>query len=410
MPDALVIDSTDVTVRREGLGRRLGWIATLSAVLPCIASMAMPAGLEPIAPFLLLTMGLSPVVALAAVAVRWQRALRNVPVRIDSNSIVIGSASSALRVDRTAITHGWHLPGIPDRVEWALRDGNVVRIGVANEAEAHRVLAASGVDVRHRAVSVRLGTAPGLFALGALGFIVAICPATFVTAMFERSSPGLDAARGPLWFAMIITGIASTIALLAPPRVTVGADGLSVRRTIGSRYVTFADVEAVVNDPLEIVLMIRGGTPLRLPLADIALEQRRALFRRIEDARLAARRRVDPGVAHDLLARNGRTLDDWRAALAAIARGSESYRATTIRRDDLLRVLDDPASPAETRIGAAMALAAESDSDGKTRVRVAALACASEPLRVALERTADGALEADHVADVMDLPTTRRRS
>ena len=82
MADVIATDTAELVLRRDGLARRLGWIATLSAVGPCVASMAIPAGLEPIGPLLLMAMLSSPFVAIAAVAVRWPRKKRNVSVRI----------------------------------------------------------------------------------------------------------------------------------------------------------------------------------------------------------------------------------------------------------------------------------------------------------------------------------------
>jgi hypothetical protein len=400
MADVVEMQTPELVLRREGLSQRLGWIATLSAVIPCVASMAIPAGLEPIGPLLLVAMAASPVFALAAIAFRWPMRRRDEVVRVADGHLVFGSGSSSRRIPLGEIVHGWHLPGVPDRVEWKLRDGIVARVEVGDALQAERLLHASGVDIRRNAVSVQLGSGPGLFALGALGFVVSICPATMIAAMFERSTPAMEGLRGPLWLALITAGIATAIALFAPPRVTIGADGIAVVRKFGTRFVPYGEIEQVINDPLEIILTLKSRRVVRIPLSEIPLDQRRALIRRIDDARLATRWRVDASVAAEVLERNGRSLAEWRAALSSILRGNESYRSSAIRGEDLARVLDDPTAPAEQRIGAALALAGGGGHDGVEKVRVAARACASQPLRVALEHVAADALEVADVAEV----------
>jgi hypothetical protein len=402
MAEVVEMQTPEIVLRRDGLARRLGWMATLSSVAPCVASMAIPAGLEPIGPLLLAAMAASPLFALVALALRWPRRRRDESVRIADGRLTLGTGAFSRRIALREIEHGWLLPGVPDRVEWTLRDGSVVRVDVADPRDAERLLAASGVDIRRNAVSVRLGSGPGLFALGALGFVVSICPATMIAAMFERSTPAIEGLRGPIWLAMITAGIATTVALFAPPRVVVGADGIAIERTYGTRFIPFGDIAQVINDPLEIILALKSGRVFRIPLSEIPLDQRRGLARRISDAMGATRWRVDAGVADEVLERNGRSLAEWRAALATILRGNESYRSTAIRGEDLARVLDDPAAPSERRIGAALALAGGGGNEGIDRVRVAARACASQPLRVALEHVADDVLEAADLAEVVE--------
>lgn len=57
-------------------------------------------------------------------------------------------------------------------------------------------------------------------------------------------------------------------------------------------------------------------------------------------------------------------------------------------------MLEDVASPAEVRAGAAVALKHSLDEEGKERLRVAAEACASPKLRTTFEAVRTGANDA----------------
>jgi hypothetical protein len=71
----------------------------------------------------------------------------------------------------------------------------------------------------------------------------------------------------------------------------------------------------------------------------------------------------------------------------AVAR---DYREVQVDSERLWRLLDDPAAAPASRAGAALALSSI-DAASRTRLRVAAEACAEPRLRVALSRVADGA-------------------
>jgi hypothetical protein len=114
-----------------------------------------------------------------------------------------------------------------------------------------------------------------------------------------------------------------------------------------------------------------------------------------------------PARAH-AFAREGRTITEWSADLRArIADGG--YRdASGITLEDAEAVLESPASPADARLGAAIALAA-----GGRRARIAELTepIANPRLRVALEAVADGRDEPEALARAIaagNLVQTRR--
>jgi hypothetical protein len=84
--------------------------------------------------------------------------------------------------------------------------------------------------------------------------------------------------------------------------------------------------------------------------------------------------------------------------LLALTDDDVAYRGVHLARPTLEQVLEDPAAPAERRIGAALALRAL-DATYATRVRVAAESCANELLRIALEKVADDDVDVDVVDD-----------
>jgi hypothetical protein len=113
------------------------------------------------------------------------------------------------------------------------------------------------------------------------------------------------------------------------------------------------------------------------------------LERAIEDARHG---RTRSEVDTTQLARGGDGVDTWKSRLIALLDGG-AYRAT-ISPDELAQVAEDPSSPAEIRIAAALALSSLSrHSPQRARVRVALEAVAAPKLRVALERAEAGELD-----------------
>lgn len=85
------------------------------------------------------------------------------------------------------------------------------------------------------------------------------------------------------------------------------------------------------------------------------------------------------------LERNGRSLDAWRAALAALLRGGEGFRDASVTRDDLVGLLDDVDAPVERRIAAAIALVEGDDADALELVERAERDADDRALRHAFE-------------------------
>jgi hypothetical protein len=125
---------------------------------------------------------------------------------------------------------------------------------------------------------------------------------------------------------------------------------------------------------------------------------------RLDDARKAWEAGSEAEGALAQLDRGGRSASAWRAAMRALLAAPENYREQAVTRDALVEVLESPGAPAERRVGAALALAGADDPETRTRIRVAAGACADERLRIALELAASDGLDDDGIGRVLDGP------
>ncbi len=95
------------------------------------------------------------------------------------------------------------------------------------------------------------------------------------------------------------------------------------------------------------------------------------------------------------LERGGRDIATWRDAVAAEVGGAGVFRDAAFGREALVELVESPVASPTQRLGAALALADAGD-DVRTRVRVAADACANAALQQALgavlERRLDEAM------------------
>ncbi len=205
-------------------------------------------------------------------------------------------------------------------------------------------------------------------------------------------APGLRRGTPPA--ALLFLGLPlAAAALTLSARVLVGSDGVLVRRRIApSRFVSFGAIASVGCEWNEIVLRLRSGERVVLTTGSgRALEEtREALARRIEEARAAYATRAGGAGIEALLAPGGRAIEAWVREMRKLTTERE-YRAASLDAERLLHVATDAATPAATRVGAALALSASITDDDRARLRIASEVCADPRLRVALRRVADGA-------------------
>jgi hypothetical protein len=190
--------------------------------------------------------------------------------------------------------------------------------------------------------------------------------------------------------------------------LSIGADGVVVEH-IGfiPRFLPYARIREVRDRTSSIDFVLDDAETISVWANSDDIDLRRAVLRRIADARAASTDTSEPA---ELVARCGRPVAAWRQALAAQMEHNDGYRAAAVSTEDATRLLGGAASAAEQRIAAAVALVAMGDPASRTRVRVAAAACASPRMRVALERAVDGSLSEALVDAAIDDDAPERRA
>jgi len=92
-----------------------------------------------------------------------------------------------------------------------------------------------------------------------------------------------------------------------------------------------------------------------------------------------------------LFGRGALSVREWMQHIGTLRGGN--YRALHVPDEALWRVVEDPSARADERAGAALALRDGLDDDGRARLRIAASACDSTRLRVAMEAVIDDEAE-----------------
>jgi hypothetical protein len=267
--------------------------------------------------------------------------------------------------------------------------------------QAEHLLAAAGVDIERqvfRATFLRPHAAwPVVMAL----FVyVGLSDAIFKTcrSLFELGSNPMLAMIPVLIAGAIAFGL---YALAARTTVTVGNDGVEVRRALRRRFVRLDEIRHVKaeSNVLAITLVtgerlaIAHASPIGEPVgnfgaSDIDME-RGLLADRIADALRIHKRRMNRHGAVLALGRASRSPGEWWAALQAIGMGASDYRTTDLPVEALHRVVTDTTAPSDVRVGAAIALRVSGRSEGAERIRIAADATAAPELRRLLNDIAE---------------------
>jgi hypothetical protein len=124
---------------------------------------------------------------------------------------------------------------------------------------------------------------------------------------------------------------------------------------------------------------------------------------RLREARDAFRQ-GDRGDAAAPIRRGERGVGEWVASLRAIGTGANAdMRTAPVPRENLFRIVEDPAAVATDRAAAAIALGAELDDESRARLRRTAESTAALRLRVAFERAAGDGETAEIEAALAEL-------
>jgi hypothetical protein len=292
------------------------------------------------------------------------------------------------------IVDGLVLPSFPSpAIELRLRGGRTITAAVASESEADALLDALGIGAARRRVTVSLGSANSSLVAGCVAF-----PLSVVLWML----PVLILAFGPigrewvpaLWCAGVTLTTMAVARSFRPAEVVIGTDGLRVRRPWSSRWIPYEALThaCVIGDALTLRFRVEGDSVDVMSVKFTKIDQAWALEQRIREAAALRARGEERHAGAELLDRAGRSLEEWREALAGLV-GGQGYRRTSLTAEDLIGVLEDPRTAPGRRIGAAVALRASGHPEARARIRIAADACGSDPVREALESAAEDELD-----------------
>lgn len=268
---------------------------------------------------------------------------------------------------------------------------HAVRVAVPDLAAAQALRAALGHDVKHRAVDYQ---ADALSASRVAGLALAIVVGAIAMGTVDAL---VGAAAGYL-------GLALLLAFARPRRVTVGRDGLLLRRWWRREWVPLSSVRSVRRVGTGLSIERVDAPPLAMdatwfidPLAEgIPSRRGRAVWmdNLMDQLELALRARDEAPKApreSDALRAGDRDAAAWRAELLALgAPRVEHYRVGALRVDDLWRTVEAPDADTELRVAAAVALEPGLDAGGRVRIAQVAATTAAPVLRQALEATATG--------------------
>ncbi len=326
----------------------------------------------------------------AAARARFPSASGAAEVTIDEEGVLVRRGDEIRAVGRSELTHAIAVSARPDpEVECELAGGGRLSFRVRDAAEAEAALEALGIAPLDRRLTTRLPAGP---ARGVVGVLFGFALVSVGMQLAPKPSELVPVAAFA-WLAFALSGFATFALGLAPPRVSVGADGARlVRNGVRRRFVPFSEIERVEMNGSKLVLVCKGGRREVVRVARRAASSLGAVKERIE---LALAARGPSAGALTALAREGRSLAEWGAALAKRVSAGAGYREARLDAEELERTLRRPASTAEQRIGAALALRALDPASSAPKIRIAAELCESPRVRVALERVAERGDEAE---------------
>ena len=314
-------------------------------------------------------------------------------IDVDPSGLTVRSGGSTRVLPTEDIDCAVVVPSRRCAVQVVEKRGATTTVLVGSIEDGERILDAAGLSAAARRSRHDLATARSWIIPGMIMLFAPVAVATLVALPVGYFFGEVNAETAATWEI-----VAAAVAILigrrfGPPRVVVGADGVSIEQGKRARFLKLGDIACaeIKFDGLRIEL--KGGEVVWAAGVELDKRALAAAHLRIEEVMRAAALEHDGASATALLERRGRAIDAWRAEVATLVTGAGGgYRRLGVTVDDALAVVSSASASAEQRIGAALALAAASDqgvAELRPRVRVAAEACASPHLRVALESIAE---------------------
>lgn len=377
--------------RLSRVGRWVGGLsgfalAAMSAIYP--ASSALPSVLGLV---LLLSMaGIMSAPLLFAVSqllrLTWGRAAR----ASASRAGLLVTRGGTSRVTPTAdIALGAVLPRTRGaELCLTLTDGDQVALHMDSVVAAEALLAALELDPDQRRTEVAWNPLRRRVGGGVVGFVGSLVLFTSLIGVVGETELAV-----PLAFLMVcVPFLAAGAGARAVARsVSVGRDGVRARDALTRVEVDFEDVTEVRVQGTQLRFARANQLPLQVSLADLDPSWRELVLERIQQARARYAERV--GSRAEPFARGARALEEWRGELRTLLTRDAGFRGAALRRDDALRVVEDPNAALDARVGAALALMGSATEGERLRVRVAADTSVHPKVRIALEAALEGEVE-----------------
>jgi hypothetical protein len=402
---------------RPGLARWSARLAAIAMALPALELLAdaaariaglvrgrpsFPAGTHDAVLFLV-----AAILAAVSVGLRtlgWPR-LAHAALRVDATGVHLRAAHASASIAFDAIHQG--LIAYAEHgaaLVLDLSDDRRVTIAV-DERDAAEILAALRLEPQAKRVTMRIGSPTLPLVLGGLG--IGLGPLFLMLSWAVIPTQWMSAADGahiPLLLGFGI-GVALLLArLAAPAELTIGTDGIHVRRRLRGQFIAYGRLASSGLSGKTLVFSVRPvtGDPARvgwIHLEGATFDQVLVAHGRIEAARHAPPGR-EGSEALEALDPQGKTVEAWMAELRELADPRRAtYRRATLGAESLLDVLDQPDADIGSRIGAAVALRLGDHEGAAKRILLAAASVANDEARAALESlAAEEALGAETVA------------
>lgn len=399
---------------RRGLARRFFRYARrigIGSVLTIGALMGLFPGSAPVAVSLLAIAAFyglmaAPALWLAGLVARSAGFRREGALGFDEGALTLERDGEVRRL-AVSVQSGIMLPKAKGfEVRFQLDGGDEISVFVHDEASANALLDLAGVGREQRRTHVRWARMFNRLASGFAGLTVGSMTLLFLLALLGRTqAPGaVQSAVTLLGFAMPYVLAGASSRLFAWRELVVGTDGVSWKRNGRRHFVPLREIDGVMVHQGSLVLTRDDGskTWIRVDADDPGLAD--ALNGRIRKALAEVGR---AGGKLTLFTRGDRSFDDWMASVRDLLKKGRGFRDIAVHAEDALAVLTDPAADPESRVGAALALERTEEPALIAKVRVAADACASPKLRVALEDALTGELEEETVEAAQDERSAR---
>ncbi|WP_437641964.1 hypothetical protein [Sorangium sp. So ce854] len=407
--DRLQIESHAVVLQRERRARRLAWALLLVGI--ALTAAAPPAAA--LTQFLIGGAGAFLLMrAFGRTPTPRRGSARPATVVAEDGDLAIHQAGRRTLLAQRELENGWiDTFGGHHHVVLRKKGGDVLWVRVRDADEAGRLLRAAGFAADQHVFRARLVSVMSERLTHRARAAIIVLPSFFLYPLL-----GLAPLVWALGGATVVLGGALLVLLVLaypvlqfvmPRSALVGTDGVTIQGFAARRLIPITQVTGARADARGVWLDQVDGTSTLLPtvarmtashgaapLAHVGADTR-VLLARVQEV-IASRGRAGASARLGALDRKGRSFEAWRGALGGLARGGAgggSYRDTALEVDDLARVLEDGAAPAERRIAAAVALASSGDPALKRRVRIAAGTCADQALRDAIERAAEEELQ-----------------